>query len=90
MLLNEIWSCGFWIIGGSSALGSTIASCVTCRKLRGAVLEQKMSDLLEDRLDCHPPFTYCGVEYFGPFRRDAKYRNAIGSSLLACPHEQYI
>ena len=48
-------------------MGSTIASCVTCRKLRGAVLEQKMSDLPEDRLDCHPPFTYCGVDYFGPF-----------------------
>ena len=48
-------------------MGSTIASCVTCRKLRGAVLEQKMSDLPEVRLDCHPPFTYCGVDYFGPF-----------------------
>ena len=67
MTLNEIRSRGFWIIGGSSVVGSTIASCVTCRKLRGAVLEQKMSDLPEDRLDCYPPFTYCGVDYFGPF-----------------------
>ena len=48
MTHNEIRSRGFWIIGGSSAVGSTIASCVTCRKLRGAVLEQKMSDLPED------------------------------------------
>ena len=67
MTLNEIRSRGFWIIGGSSVVSSTIASCVTCRKLRGAVLEQKMSDLPEDRLDCYPPFTYCGVDYFGPF-----------------------
>ena len=67
MTLNEIRSRGFWIIGGSSVVGSTIASCVTCRKLQGAVLEQKMSDLPEDRLDCYPPFTYCGVDYFGPF-----------------------
>ena len=68
MTLNEIRSRGFWIIGGSSAVFSTIASCVTCRKLRRAVLEQKMSDLPEDRLDCYPPFTYCGVDYFGPFK----------------------
>ena len=46
---------------------STIASCKACRKLRVAVLEQKMSDLSEDRLDCYPPFTYCGVDYFGQF-----------------------
>ena len=67
MTLNEIRSHGFWIIGGLPAVGSTIASYVTCRKLQGAVLEQKMSDLPEDRLDCYPPFTYCGVDYFGPF-----------------------
>ena len=31
------------------------------------VVEQKMSTLPEDRLECHPPFTYCAVDYFGPF-----------------------
>ena len=67
MTLNEIRSHGFWIIGGSSAVSNVIASCVTCRKLRGAVIEQKMSDLPEDRLESCPPFTYCGVDYFGPF-----------------------
>ena len=65
--LNQIRSHGFWIIGGSSAVSNVIASCVTCRKLRGAVIEQKMSDLPEDRLESCPPFTYCGVDYFGPF-----------------------
>lgn len=58
--LNEIRSHSFWIIGGSSAVSNVIASCVTCRKLRGAVIEQKMSDLPEDRLESCPPFTYCG------------------------------
>ena len=67
MTLNEIRSRGFWIIGGLSAVSSIIASCVTCRKLQDAVLEQKMSDLPEDRLDYHPPFTYCRVDYFGTF-----------------------
>ena len=26
-----------------------------------------MSDLPEDCLECHPAFTYCAVDYFGPF-----------------------
>lgn len=33
MMLNEIQSRGYWIIGGTSPVGTTIASCVTCRKL---------------------------------------------------------
>ena len=67
MSLNEIRANGFWVIGGTSAAASEIANCVTCRKLRGAVQEQKMSDLPEDRLEEAPPFTYCAVDYCGPW-----------------------
>ncbi|XP_027045048.1 uncharacterized protein LOC113672905, partial [Pocillopora damicornis] len=67
MSLNEIRANGFWVIGGTSAVASKIANCVTCRKLRGAVQEQKMSDLPEDRLEPAPPFTYCAVDYCGPW-----------------------
>ena len=67
MTLNEIRSRGYWIIGGSSAVNTVIASCVTCRKLRGPVIEQRMADLPEDRLESAPPFTYCAADYFGPF-----------------------
>ena len=76
MTLNEIRSHGYWVIGGTSAVGSAIASCVTCRKLRGAVIEQKMADLPEDCLESAPPFTYCAVDYFGPFN----VKNARSSS----------
>ena len=65
--LNEVRGNGYWIIGGISAVNSAIGSCFKCRKLRAPVVEQKMSDLPEDRLECHPPFTYCAVDYFGPF-----------------------
>ena len=65
--LNEIRSNGFWVIGGTSAVHNAIGTCIICRKLRGTVVEQKMSDLPEDRLKCCPPFTYCAVDYFGPF-----------------------
>ena len=67
MMLNEIWSRGYWIMGGSSAVSTLIASCVTCRKLRGPVIQQRMADLPEDRLESVPPFTYCAAHYFGPF-----------------------
>ena len=44
-----------------------IHECVTCRRLRAKVQEQKMADLPEDRLTPTHPFTYCGVDYFGPW-----------------------
>ena len=43
-----------------------ISKCVTCRYLRGTVGEQKMADLLKSRVEPAPPFTYCGVNFFGP------------------------
>lgn len=67
MTQNRIRSSGFWIIGGSSAISDYIAKCVCCRKLRGTVQEQKMADLPEDRVQSAPPFTYCAVDYFGPW-----------------------
>ena len=44
-----------------------IHESVTCRALRGRRQTQKMSDLPVDRAECSPPFTYCGVDLFGPF-----------------------
>ena len=65
--LNEIRSNGYWIIGGTSSVSRYILSCIRCRKLRGPAQSQKMSDLPEDRLHQAPPFTYCAVDYFGPW-----------------------
>ena len=67
MTLNEIRSSGFWIVGCSSVVSKLIHKCATCRKFRTAVQEQKMADLPGDRLSPAPPFTYCGVDYFGPW-----------------------
>ena len=63
--LNEIRG-RYWIINGNSAVRSYISSCVKCRRLRSGVEKQKMASLPEDRLSEAPPFTYCGVDYFGP------------------------
>lgn len=64
---NEIRSNGYWIIGCSSAVYSLISRCVKCRNRRSQTLDQKMSDLPADRLAAEAPFTYSGVDFFGPF-----------------------
>ena len=67
MTTNEIRSNGYWILGCSSAVFSFISKCIKCRKRRNQSRDQKMSDLPLDRLAVEPPFTYSGVDYFGPF-----------------------
>ena len=69
MTINEICNHGFWIISCTSAIKSVISKCVKCRKLCGKTCpqRQKMGNLPADRLSEEPPFTYCGVDMFGPF-----------------------
>ena len=44
-----------------------ISKCITYRRLRGSQGEQKMADLPKSRIEPAPPFTYCGVDFFGPW-----------------------
>ena len=67
MTTNEIRQNGFWIVGCSSAVYSFVSRCVTCRRHRSKTQHQKMSDLPVDRIQPEPPFTYSGVDFFGPF-----------------------
>lgn len=64
---NELRQSGYWLISGSSGVSKFISSCVTCRRLRRPTEQQKMACLPEDRLEPAPPFSYCAVDYFGPF-----------------------
>lgn len=77
MTINEVRSCGYWIVGGSSAVALHISKCVKCQKLRGVAEEQKMADLQLDQSEPAPPFTFSAVDYFGPWlmkegRREVK------------------
>ncbi|XP_041789702.1 uncharacterized protein LOC121604290 [Chelmon rostratus] len=65
--LNELRANGYWVIGASKVVAKHIKCCVTCRKVRGPVEEQHMADLPVDRVDPSPPFSYTGLDCFGPF-----------------------
>ncbi|XP_066919725.1 uncharacterized protein [Clytia hemisphaerica] len=65
--LHEARRCGFWIINGNSLVRYILMKCVQCRILRGKSSTPKMADLPKDRLEPSPPFTYCGLDMFGPF-----------------------
>ncbi|XP_066553505.1 uncharacterized protein LOC136721589 [Amia ocellicauda] len=67
MTINEIRSNGIWILGCSRAVSSHIYKCTTCRKFRRCTEQQRMANLPEDRMETTPPFTYCGMDCFGPF-----------------------
>ena len=57
----------YWVTGANAAVRHMIANCVTCCRNRAPVTEQKMADLPKDRVTPAPPFTYTGVDYFGPY-----------------------
>ncbi|XP_054757082.2 uncharacterized protein LOC135154340 [Lytechinus pictus] len=67
MTTNCIRSHGYWILGCSNLVSKLISRCVTCRKLRRPTQVQKMADLPKDRLTSEPPFSYCGMDCFGPW-----------------------
>ena len=77
---------GFYLQNGSKLIKTFISSCVTCRKLRAQPDQQKMADLPSDRLAEGPPFTYVGMDVFGPYivtegkstRRSTSNRKAWG------------
>jgi hypothetical protein len=65
--LNSIRHHGYWIISAGTMVRSIINSCVPCRIMRGKLGEQKMSGLPEIRFATEGPFTYTGMDMFGPF-----------------------
>lgn len=72
---------GLWIVGAKRAINSLIYKCVTCRKLRGRLEQQQMADLPPERLQQEPPFTYVGLDVFGPWEVVARRtRGGIANS----------
>ncbi|KAL9951191.1 hypothetical protein ACROYT_G043811 [Oculina patagonica] len=58
----------FWIIGARSSVRNILNTCFDCRRRQAPTMQQKMASLPEDRVTpSKPPFTYVGVDCFGPF-----------------------
>jgi hypothetical protein len=70
----------YWVIKANSAVRKVITKCIPCRRFRTPVAEQKMADLPVERAAEAPPFTYCAVDYFGPFtiKEGRKYMKKYG------------
>ena len=56
---------GYWLVGGHDAMARLIGSCVTCKKLRGPIMDQQMADLPPDRSEVGFPLTNVGIDVFG-------------------------
>ena len=57
----------FWFIGGRSLVKKIIRSCIKCRRMNAKPMEQFMGSLSGARLEAYrPPFTFTGVDLFGP------------------------
>ena len=83
--LNELRTNGYWIVNGNAAVQYFISKCVSCRYLRGSTGEQKMADLPKSRLEPAPPFTYCAVDYFGPWHvKDGRKEVKRYGALFTC------
>ncbi|KAI7814396.1 hypothetical protein IRJ41_017003, partial [Triplophysa rosa] len=64
---GAIRAAGFWLVGAKRCISSLLHRCVTCRRLRGKMEHQQMAALPAERLQVAPPFTYVGVDVFGPW-----------------------
>ncbi|XP_021324883.3 uncharacterized protein [Danio rerio] len=65
--LMELRANGFWAIGANKSVSKLIHRCVKCRKLRRPTEEQQMSELPRECCEVSAPFTFCGMDCFGPF-----------------------
>ncbi|XP_014911401.1 uncharacterized protein LOC106961853 [Poecilia latipinna] len=81
---------GLWLVGGKRLISTIIHKCVFCRKLRGLSEQQLMSDLPEERLKVDPPFSYVGLDVFGPWEivtkrtRGGQVNNKRWAVLFTC------
>lgn len=67
MTYNALRQAGYWIINGCASVSQQLRKCIICRKLRAPAQVQKMVNLPEERVTPASPFTYSGMDVFGPW-----------------------
>ena len=91
MTVAAVRSAGYWVIGLSRIVSSLIHHCVRCRVLRRSAESQKMADLPIERLDPTPPFTYVGLDCFGPFHvKDRRKTSKKYGLIFVCMYSRAI
>lgn len=58
----------YWIIQDKRAAQRVVKTCLACIRHDKEDRQQLMGDIPKERLSVAPPFTYCGVDYFGPIK----------------------
>ena len=66
--MNDVRTAGYLVVNLNSLTRPIIRSCVKCRFNRGKCSIQLMADLPKERTESVPPFSYVGVDIFGPFQ----------------------
>lgn len=83
--INESRSNGIWNIGCSTMVASHIYKCTMCRRYRRNTKDPKMADTPEERVQITSPFTYCGIDCFGPiYVKDARKELKKYGLLFTC------
>ena len=57
----------YWIINARNSVKSIIDKCFECQWAMGRQCQAKMAELPEDRLHLGEPWTYAGIDFFGPY-----------------------
>ena len=58
----------YWILNGPSSVKRVLKQCIRCRRYQAPFCNQKMAPILtEQKTADKPPFSFVGIDYFGPF-----------------------
>ena len=58
----------YWIVAGRPLIDRILRACLICRRVNSKPLTQRQGELPIERISAgKPPFTYTGVDCFGPF-----------------------
>ena len=65
--IGALQQAGYHILHSRNTVRDFLSKCVQCRRFRAPLEEQMMSDLPPDRIEESSPFTYTGIDAFGPY-----------------------
>lgn len=58
----------YWVVAGRPLIDRILRNCFICRRVNSRPLTQRQGELPQERISAgRPPFTYTGVDCFGPF-----------------------